>query len=227
MTVGRAGQIAAAVAAAILLLLALAQVVLPKIAASTISSRLRRYGRVQSVSVSAWPAVKLLWESADSVKVRVLSISVSPHQAASLMWEGRGAHSIEMTAARAKVGPLGLENIKLRKDGSSLSAQGLASAADVRAALPPGLSLALVNSEAGTVEVRASGGLFGISASIDAVAGPQEGRLVARPLGLLFAGVQLTLFSDPHIYVEGVGANSVGAGGESSSYQLQMSARLS
>ena len=37
------------------------------IAASRISSRVGRYGKVQSVSVSAWPAVELLWGHADSV----------------------------------------------------------------------------------------------------------------------------------------------------------------
>jgi len=43
------------------LLLGLAQLFLPRIAAGRITSRLGRYGRVESVSVSAWPAVKLLW----------------------------------------------------------------------------------------------------------------------------------------------------------------------
>ena len=52
-----------------MLVLALAQVLLPRIAASRISSRVGRYGKVQSVSVSAWPAVELLWGSVDSVRV--------------------------------------------------------------------------------------------------------------------------------------------------------------
>ena len=59
------------------LALALAQLLLPGIAASRISSRVGRYGEVQSVSVSAWPAVKLLWGSADSVTVRARSLRVS------------------------------------------------------------------------------------------------------------------------------------------------------
>ena len=45
----------------IVLLLVVAQLVLPRIAASVVSSRVGRYGKVQSVSVEAWPAVKLLW----------------------------------------------------------------------------------------------------------------------------------------------------------------------
>ena len=52
-----------------------------------------------------------------------------------------------------------------------------------------------------------SGGLFGLGASVDAAAGPSEGRLVAHPLGLLLGGLRLTLFSDRRIRVQGVAAS--------------------
>jgi hypothetical protein len=210
---------------AIAVLLALSQIFLPKIAAATISSRLRRYGRVEQVSVSAWPALKLLWGEADSVTVRARDLSLRTQQAAKLLWEGRGANRIEMTAASVRLGPLRVTAVTLRKRDASLSAAAMASAEDVRAALPAGLSVALVRSEAGSVEVRASGGLFGVAASVDAVASPQEGRLVARPLGLLLSGFQLTLFADPHVYVESVSAIAVGAG-EAPHYELGITARL-
>jgi len=87
---------------AIALALALAQVLLPGIAADRIGSRVRRYGSVQSVSVTAWPAVKLLWGDADSVKVRARNLSLSPRQAAGLLWEGRGAGSIDMTVGERR-----------------------------------------------------------------------------------------------------------------------------
>jgi hypothetical protein len=221
VTVGRAGQIAGGVLAAIVLVVVLMQIFLPKIAAGTISSKLRRYGRVQSVSVSAWPALELLWGDADSVSVRALSFSASPAQAANLVWEGRGAGKIDMTAASGKVGPLALTDVKFTKRGSSLDAQALASEAAVGSALPSGVSVGLLGSQAGSVQVRASGGLFGLSASLDAIAEPQQGRLVVRPLGL-FAGLQLTLFSNPHVYVQGVAASPAHTGG----YLLQMDARL-
>ncbi len=65
----------------------------------------------------------------------------------------------------------------------------------------------LLASEGGEVEVQAAGGLFGIRASIDAVAAPSDGKLVVHPVGALLSGLQLTLFSDPHVYVQGVGAS--------------------
>ena len=49
-----------------------------------------KYGTVESVSVKAWPAVKLLWGSADSVTVSAGSLSMSPAQTAKLLWEARG-----------------------------------------------------------------------------------------------------------------------------------------
>ena len=224
MAVSKAGQIAGGAVAAVLLVLVLAQILLPKIAASTISSKLRRYGRVQSVSVSAWPAITLLWKSADSVKVRMQTFVVSTHEAANLVSEARDSDELQFSATTAKVGPLGLERVTLSKHGDKLGAEGVASAADVSAALPRGVSLALVRSEGGELEVRASGGLFGVSASIDAIAGPQEGRLVARPVGVLLSGFQLTLFADPRVHVEGVGASPLAA--EQGGYALQMRARL-
>ena len=71
-------RIALLAAAGVLLLLGLAQLLLPRIASSTISSRVGRYGKVESVSVSAWPAVELLWGSADSVRVKARRLSLSP-----------------------------------------------------------------------------------------------------------------------------------------------------
>jgi LmeA-like phospholipid-binding len=214
------------VAGAIVVALGLAQALLPGIAASRIRARVGRYGTVVSVSVSAWPAVELLWGSADLVKVRARSLRVSPAQTAKLLWEARGANDMEMTAGSVAEGSLRLSDVSFSKRGSALSAQARVTDADVRAALPEGFDVQLVKSEGGKVEVRASGGLFGVGASVDAVAGASEGKLVARPTGLLLAGLQLTLFSDPHVYVEGVGASAVGGAGGALSYRLSMMASL-
>jgi hypothetical protein len=217
-------RIGVSLAGVVLLALALAQLLLPRLAASRITSRVGRYGKVESVSVSAWPALKLLWGSADSVRVTARDLSLSPGQAAKLLWEGRQAASMDVSAQSVKVGPLRVQEAQLRKRGSSLSAEGLASEADVRAALPPGWAVQLLGSEAGRVTVRASGGLFGIGASVDAVALAREGRLVAHPLGLLLEGLQLTLFADPHVQVLGVGASR--DEGQPSGYRLSMRASL-
>jgi hypothetical protein len=212
-----------AIAGALLVLL-LAQVVLPRIAASRISSRVGRYGGVQSVSVRAWPAVELLWGSADSVSVRAERLSLSPSEAAKLLWEARGVASLQFAALSVALGPLRLGDARVDKHGRSLAGEAVIGEANVRAALPKGVAVKLVKSEGGTVQVGVSGGLFGVGATVQAVAAPQEGKLVVRPQGLLFGGFTLTLFSDPHVYVEGVGASL--QPGSPQSYRLTMTARL-
>lgn len=213
-----------ALVAAALLVLVLAQVFGPGIAADRISSRVGRYGKVVSVHVRAWPAVELLWGSADSVSVRAKSLSLSPAQAAKLLWEGRGVHSMQLAASTLRIDTVRLGEASLRKHGSSLSAEAVIGEADVKAAMPPGFHVQLLGSEGGQVRVRASGGLFGVGATVPALAAPSDGRLVVHPLGLLLGGVTLTLFSDPHIYVEGVGASLRSP--SPPSYRLTMSARL-
>jgi hypothetical protein len=221
---GRGGRIGLGLAGAVLLVLVLAQLLLPWLAARRISARVGRYGKVLSVSVSAWPALELLWGHAGSVRVRVKSLAVSPSQVGSLLWESRGVSSMDLSAESVQLGQLRVSDCSLRKRGSALSAQALTSEADVAAALPSGFSVRLLRSEGGEVEVQATGGLFGIGASVNAVAGASNGRLVAHPLGFLVEGLQLTLFSDPHVYVEGIGASVQSA--QPLTYRLTMSAAL-
>jgi hypothetical protein len=223
---GRIIRVVLAVAGGALLLLVLAQVLLPRIAASRITSHLSRYGSVQSVSVSAWPAVKLLWGSVDSMNVKARSLKVSPAQTAKLLWEARDVSEIEMTAASVQEGPLQLSDVSFRKRGSAMSAQALTTEADVKAALPEGFAVQLLGSEGGKVQVRASGGLFGVGAAVDAVAEGSEGKLVVHPLGFLVEGLQLTLFADPHVHVEGVGASALAGPGGALSYRLSVTASL-
>jgi len=222
--VSTAARIGAAVAATIVLLLVLAQLLLPRIAQSVITSRIGHYGSVESVTVRAWPAVKLLWGSIDSLQVRARRLSLTPAQTAALLWEGRNAARIDVSAESVREGRLALTGVRLSKRSSSLHAEALISAASVRAALPRGLSVGLQRSEGGEVFVRASGGLFGLGASIDAVARALEGRLVARPLAAGLRRAQITLFSDPHVRVLGVAASEDGS--QPPSYRLSMSATL-
>lgn len=228
---GRAGRIVAWGAGALVALLVLAQVFLPGIAASRISSRVGRYGEVQAVSVSAWPAVKLLWGSADSVTVRASSLGISPAQTAKLLSEAGDVNRLTLTAASVREGPLQLTSASLRKHGPELAAQGTMSEAAVKAALPAGVRLRLLSSQGGQVRVRASGrasvlGLLGSGASVNVLAGASGGQLIARPLGLSFGDLHLTLFASPHVYVEAIAVRQLSGSVQSPSYLLAMRARL-
>jgi len=225
--VGRAGRIGALPAGAIVLVLVLAQIFLPGIAASRIRSRVGRYGTVKSVSVTAWPAVELLWGTADSVDVRAGSLSMSPAQTVGLLGEARGVKRMSLTAESMKEGPLQLREASFQKHGDALLGRARTSRTDVGKALGEGIEVGLQSSHDGQVQVSASGGLFGVRASVDAVAEAQEGKLVVHPLGFLLEGLKLTLIDNPRVYVEGVGASSVaGPSGEVVGYRLSIWASL-
>jgi LmeA-like phospholipid-binding len=221
---GGAMKIAGLGVGLVVILLVVAQIVLPRVAASRIRSRVGRYGQVQSASVSAWPAVKLLWGDADSVRVRASGLKLSPKQAAALLWEGRGVGQMDIDATSVKVGPLAVAGAHLRKRGASLEGEAVATDAQAKAALPAGVGVSLLGSEGGKVQVRVSGGLFGVGASVQAVAEASEGRLIAHPVGFLLEGFRLTLFSDAHVHVVSVGASADGS--EPPVYTLKMSAIL-
>jgi len=214
---------------AIVLVLVLAQVFLPAIAASRVRSRVGKYGTVKSVTVKAWPAVELLWGHADSVRVTAGSLQMSPAQTAKLLVQARGVESMNLTAENVEEGPLRLQDASFQKHGDALVAQASTTQADVGEALGTlgkGIEMKLLSSHDGQVEVSATGGLFGVRASIDAVARAQEGKLVVRPLGFLLEGLQLTLLDDPHVHVEGVSATTTQGSGGVAGYRLILRASL-
>jgi hypothetical protein len=211
------------------LVLVLAQVFLPAIAASRVRSRVGKYGTVKSVTVKAWPAIKLLWGHADSVRVTAGNLTMSPAQTAKLLVQARGVESMNLTAENVEEGPLRLQDASFQKHGKALVAQASTTHADVGEALGTlgkGIEVQLLSSHDGQVEVSASGGLFGVKASIDAVASAQEGKLVVRPLGFLLEGLQLTLLDNPHVHVEGVSATATQAPGGVAGYRLAIHASL-
>ena len=223
---GRAARLALWLLGALVVLFGLAQLLLPKFAADRISSRVGRYGKVTSVHVSAWPAVKLLFKDADSISVRARDVALSPARTDALLAEATGTSRLDLVATTAREGPLALSDVRLRKRGTALHASAFASVADVRAALPPGVDVTLLSSSGGRVEVRANGGLFGVGASVDAVAEAIDGKLVAHPRGPLIEALRLTLFSEPHVRLDSIAARTaVGPNGESG-YTLEASATL-
>jgi hypothetical protein len=213
-----------ALAGAVLAVLVLAQVLLPRIAADRVSSRSGRYGSVASVSVSAWPALTLLWGHADSIRVRARRLALAPAQAVKLLSEAHGITRLDVAVERVRIGRLALTGATLRKRGPRLRAAARASEAAVGAALPQGVSVRLLRSGGGQVVVRTSGGLFGAGAGLDAVARANEGKLVLQPVGFLVGRLRLTLFADPRVYVEAIGASRQAA--DPASYRLSMRARL-
>jgi hypothetical protein len=199
----RAARIALGAVGGIVAVLGLAQLLLPGLAAQRVRSQLGRYGTVRSASVSAFPAIELLWGSAQSATVSAGELSMDPAQASELLWKARGVQRIDMRAASMRVGSLALGDVSWRKRGSELYTQGSVTEAALRASLPGSTGFQLLGSAPGGVAMRVSGDLFGVAASVDVLLSAEEGKLVAQPQGIPFAGlVKVTLLSAPHMYVQ-------------------------
>jgi hypothetical protein len=171
-----------------------------------------RYGTVHSVHVSAFPSIELLWGKAGSVSVSAGTLTLTPSQIASLLWEAHTVDSLTVVAQGAVLRvpqlPRGLavSDVRMEKRGPSVAASATLTQAQLEAALPSGFRVQPTASGEGEVEVRASGGLFGLQASLNVLVRASEGALIAEPRGLPFGGIaSVTLFSDPHLKVESAG----------------------
>lgn len=206
---GRGSRVALLVATPLVLLVVIAQLLLPGVAADRVRARVERYGRVRSVQVSAFPAVELLWGKAGSVSVAAARLTLTPPQIAALLWEARPVDTLTVTARAAVLRgvaqlPRDLEvsDVRMRKRASELIASATVTQAQLQAALPSGFRVQPTASGEGEIEARVSGGLFGLQASLTVVLRAVEGTLVAEPRGLPFGGIaSVTLFSDAHLRV--------------------------
>lgn len=160
---------------------------------------------MRSATISAFPAIELLWGSAQSATLSATHIGMSLSQAGEMLSQARGVQRIDMSAQTMRVGPFAMHDVITRKRGAALYIEGSIRAADLRAAVPGSIDVQPLGSAPGGVEVRVSGSLFGgVASSVDALLGTEEGKLVAQPRGIPFAGlVKLTLLSDPRIYLQG------------------------
>jgi hypothetical protein len=208
----RGVRLALGFAAVVVALLVLAQLLLPPLAAKRVSDRVARYGTVKSASVSAFPALELLWGKADSAHIRAGKLAVTAAQIGSLLWEAHNVKDMTVLADAANLRVAGLprgltvSDVRLEKHASIIQASATLTQQQLDEALPRGFHVEPVASGEGQVEVHASGGLFGVQASIDALLKPLEGRLVAQPQSFPLAGLAtVTLFSDPHLHVESIG----------------------
>lgn len=85
----RATRIALSIAIVVVAVLGLAQLLLPEIVAQRVRDELGRYGVVKSATVSALPAIKLLWGRAQSTTVIAEGLDMEFSQAGEFLWKAR------------------------------------------------------------------------------------------------------------------------------------------
>jgi len=205
---------ALAVAGLVVVLLVVAQLVLPGIATQRLRDRLARSGRVLEVKVSAFPAIELLWHHADSVVVRMASYQASPAKLPDTLDQAGSVGSLRASAQVFKDGLLTLHNARLVKQGDRLIGSALVAESDLRSAVPFLTSLTPVASADGRLTLRGTATVLGISATVDATVSVQDGKLVVSP-DVPFGGLAtVTVFSDPRIKVQALTASRAPGGFE-------------
>jgi hypothetical protein len=202
------------VAGALLALLVIAQFLLPVIAVKLVRDRAARYGTIKSASISAFPAVELLWGKAESATLSAGHLTVTASEFTELLsqlWEARGVDKATVSAEKATVDIGGsvetvtARDVRAEKRGSELSGSATITQEALNQAIPGGLHVDLLESGGGQVKVRASVTLFGAQTSIDALIKPQEGHLVIEPQGLPISGLgTITLLSNSHLDMQSV-----------------------
>ena len=223
---GRATRIALGAGGAIVVVLVVAQLALPAIAARIAREQLEKYGTVRSVSVHAFPAIELLWGHAQSATVQAGHLRMSTSQFDGLVPRIRGIERVDMTAESLRIGPFTMRDVRTEKRGAEIYTRGTITQADLQSALPAGVGVRIVEGAQG-VEVRVSGSLFGVGASLLALVSAQEGKLVAQPQGFPFAGLaRITLFSDARLFVQSFGLSGEPPAASDPSYALTLRAKL-
>ena len=198
--------IALAVVGVLLALLIVAQLVLPGIAADRLRDRLAGSGTVLEVKVSAFPAIKLLWHRADHVVVRMADYRSGASNLGNTLAQTADVGALDASAAEVDSGALTLRNATLVKRGNELTAAATVTEADLRAAVPFLQGVQPVASSEGSLTLRGTASLLGFQASVDATVAAENGALVVAP-NVPFGGIAtITLFDNPHVRVQSVGA---------------------
>jgi hypothetical protein len=205
-------MIALGTAGVVLLLLVVAQLALPGIAARQLRDRLGHNGRVLSVEVDAFPAVQLLWHQADKVVVRMADYRGSATDLGNRLAQANDVNTLDASVGEVDAGLLTLRNATLKKRGNTLTGSATVTVADLRRSLPGVLQdVQPVSSASGQLTLRGTASLFGISATADATVRPDNGKLVIQPDVPILSLATITVFANPHVYVKGVSATAAGA----------------
>jgi len=205
-------QIAVGVAGAVLVMLIVAQLVLPRIAEQRLRDMLSHSGTVLEVKVTAFPAIELLWNQADSVVVRLGRYRSGSTDLGGTLAQTAGVGTVDVSAQQLDSGALTLHDATLRKRGSELTGAATVAEADLRAAVPFLSDVQPVASGEGQLTLRGTASLLGLSATGDVTAAAQNGALVLAP-DVPFGGIAtIPLLDDPHVRVQSVSAVSVHGG---------------
>jgi FHA domain len=200
----------AIVAVAILALVGVAQLVLPGVAEQSLRSDLARYGPVRRVHIESVPAIKLLWHRADRVEVVMDSYHSEPGGHGSLadfLSRTRATGKLDVSVGTLQAQLVTLHDVRLRKEGDTLVGQARLTQQDLSAALPAFVNLRPVSASENGIVLQVLASVLGHRIAVRVGVLADAGRVLVRPEGLPFGSLaSITVFDDPRVYVQSLGA---------------------
>ena len=205
-----------AVAGLVVLALIAAQLLLPGVAEQRLKSDLERQASAVEVSVSAFPAVKLLFGRADDVTLDIANLRPDEtgdegESLPDLLAETRKGGKLDVHVKVLEDRLLRVEDVRLKKNGNALTAVVTLRKSDVDAALPA--ELELVDREVPNgLAVAGSTDVFGELIEAEAnIFADDDGSLVLEPSDdLLGELVSVPIFEDDRVAVDSISAQISG-----------------
>jgi DUF2993 family protein len=201
-----------AAAAAVVAILALAQVVLPRLAEHGVRSAFGSQADGVHAEIEATPAIKLLWHRADRVEITVDRFEPNTSGGGSVGETIAGlkvARELDVRIRDLRARGAHLREVTLHKDGDLVTGRADVDLRALQGILPAGLRVRPMNAPSGQIRVEGTVSALGTPVSARATLLAQDGDIVVRPEGLplgLGSTISVPVFSDDRIAVEGISA---------------------
>ena len=187
-----------------ILVFGVGQLVLPSIAEHIERDRLAKRGTVISLSISAFPAIELLFGHADTVTAHLASLNASQSQLATNLSQTSGVSNINVTVDKVTSGPITVNSVTMTKRGKRYRGTGLITESSLRQAVPLLESVTEVASSDGSLTLQGTANVVIGTVTADAKVAAQAGKVVVSGTGLISSFLHLTVWSNPKVYVESV-----------------------
>ena len=199
-----------AVLAAVLVFAFLAtELIVPRQAADRLRADLEKNGTVRKLEVRAFPALKLLFGRADRVTVEMDTLKTTgTGRIAELIDQSDRTDRLDATVSTLTVGPLVVRDASVAKRGDLISGEARVTPDDIAAAVPFGaVEVTPVVGDDGALVLEGSAPVFGTRVGVRARVSATDGAIVAAADGLLGGLGSITVFRDPRVRVDAVGAS--------------------
>jgi hypothetical protein len=199
--------------AVVVVVFGLGQLILPGIATSNLDASLSQGGVDAHASVSAFPAIKLLFGYADRVNVRITRLSSGSGSIDGLLASASKVGTLDATVAELDADGLRLTNVSLTKHGNILIARANVTRSAIASILPVNLRILRPAPGSSGIAFEATVDAFGQTVSAAAGVDAVSGQIDVEPNIPLVGDVSaldITVFSDRRVSVDSVSASPRG-----------------